>query len=339
MAGEQALGLELTAATNTTANGALVALMKIIRSDIIKALQFVDRQRPMPAEADATAKAVAWLMKNKDQLLQVIHDLASPKIEAVPAAEKTLMDVLYAQPSRRPLDRRSTPARRTALMWPEGVAPCCDFASLRCARCVQGIFSRKGQREQEQMNDIMRFAGAHARGPSTSARPRVLLVRHSQASHSVLARARLCEGTMLALPFALFHMHLRHCGCSFCRRSRTRMMHSEPALRYELRCSTYAAHGRFSGPLDLSKRRNGLDIHWTHPIPEPKQLRPTARTEAQPQADAHRVHRPSKALPGRVSSAAGKQTTKTYLATLKIQRGSGPERQGRNARAQCTVEP
>ena len=103
MAGEQALGLELTATTNTAANDALVALMKTIRSDIIKALQFVDRQRPMPAEADATAKAVAWLMKNKDQLLQVIHDLATPKNEAAQAAGKTLMDVIHAHPPpRRP---------------------------------------------------------------------------------------------------------------------------------------------------------------------------------------------------------------------------------------------
>ena len=96
------MGLELTAATNTT-NGALVARMKTIRSDIIKALQFVDRQRPMPAEADATAKAVAWLMKNKDQLLQIIPNLATPKNEAVPAASKTLMDVIHAHPPpRRP---------------------------------------------------------------------------------------------------------------------------------------------------------------------------------------------------------------------------------------------
>jgi hypothetical protein len=44
------------------------------------------------------------------------------------------------------------------------------------------------------------------------------------------------------------------------------MMHSEPALGYELRCSTYAAHGRFSWPLNLSKQRNGLDLYWTpHP--------------------------------------------------------------------------
>ena len=103
MEGEQALGSELTAATNTTANGALVARMKTIRSDIIKALQFVDRQRPLPAEAEATAKAVAWLMKNKDQLLQVIHDLATPKNEALPTAGKTLMDVIHAHPPpRRP---------------------------------------------------------------------------------------------------------------------------------------------------------------------------------------------------------------------------------------------
>jgi hypothetical protein len=52
---------------------------------------------------------------------------------------------------------------------------------------VQRIFGRKDQREQEQVNDIMRSAGAHARAPSASARPGVLLVRHSHASHSVLA--------------------------------------------------------------------------------------------------------------------------------------------------------
>ena len=97
------MGLELTTTTNTPANDALVARMNLIRSDIIKALQHVDRQRPMPAEADATAKAVAWLNKNKDQLLQVIHDLVSPKNEAVPAAVKTLMDVIHANQSpRRP---------------------------------------------------------------------------------------------------------------------------------------------------------------------------------------------------------------------------------------------
>ncbi len=146
MAGEQALGLELTATMNTAANDALVALMKTIRSDIIKALQFVDRQRPMPAEADATAKAVAWLMKNKDQLLQVIHDLATPKNEskneAVPATVKTLMDVIHAHPPPCPRERRLTPARRKALMWLDVAREClawrprCDFASLRFARCA-----------------------------------------------------------------------------------------------------------------------------------------------------------------------------------------------------------
>ena len=128
------MGLELTASTNTTANGALVALMKIIRSDIIKALQFVDRQRPMPAEADATAEAVAWLMKNKDQLLQVIHDLATPKNEAVPAARKTLMDVIHANPSPRPLERRLTPASRIALMQVQCRAPHLHLSAL-CTVC------------------------------------------------------------------------------------------------------------------------------------------------------------------------------------------------------------
>ncbi len=97
MAGEQALSLELTATMNTAANDALVALMKTIRSDIVKALQFVDQGRPLPAEADTTAKAVAWLMKNKDQLLQVIHDLATPKNKAVPEAIETLMDVIHSR--------------------------------------------------------------------------------------------------------------------------------------------------------------------------------------------------------------------------------------------------
>ena len=96
MAGEQTLGLELTATMNTTANHSLITLMKAIRSDIIKALQFVDRQQPMPAEADAAANAVAWLMKNKDQLLQIIHNLATPENEAVPAAAKTMMGVIHA---------------------------------------------------------------------------------------------------------------------------------------------------------------------------------------------------------------------------------------------------
>ena len=72
---------------------------------VIKALQFVDRQHPMPAEADGTANAVAWLTKNKDQLLPVIHNLASPKNEAVPAASKTLMDVIHVHPPPRPLSR------------------------------------------------------------------------------------------------------------------------------------------------------------------------------------------------------------------------------------------
>ncbi len=133
------MGLELAASTNTAANDALVALMKTIRSDIIKALRFVDQQRPMPAEADATAKAVAWLMKNKDQLLQVIHDLASPKNEAVPVAAKTLMDVIHMHPPPRPLERHLTPARRTALMWLDCAWLCarvCDLASLRFARCA-----------------------------------------------------------------------------------------------------------------------------------------------------------------------------------------------------------
>ncbi len=111
------MGLELTATMKSAANDALVARMKTIRSDIIKALQFVDRQRPMPTEADATAKAVAWLMKNKDQLLQVIHDLSSPKNEAGPVVGKTLMDVIHAHPPPRPLEPRLTPASRIAPMW------------------------------------------------------------------------------------------------------------------------------------------------------------------------------------------------------------------------------
>jgi hypothetical protein len=78
--------------------------MKTIRSDIIKALQFVDQQQPMPAEADATANAVAWLRKNKDRLLHVIHSLAASENEAAPAAVETLMGVIHAHPPPRPLE-------------------------------------------------------------------------------------------------------------------------------------------------------------------------------------------------------------------------------------------
>jgi hypothetical protein len=177
---------------NTAANDALVAFMKTIRSDIIKALQFVDQLRPMPAEADATAKAVAWLMKNKDQLLLIIHDLATPKNEAVPAAVQTSMDVIHAHPPPHPLERGMTPARRKALMrlesaWLRRLRVRVATLHLGALHGVQHIFSRKDQREQEQMKSIMRSAGAHPHAPSASARPGVLLVRHSHASHSVLA--------------------------------------------------------------------------------------------------------------------------------------------------------
>ena len=113
--GQAASGNKLTCTVSTTANDAFVALMKMIRSDIIKALQFVDQQQPMPAEADATAKAVAWLRKNKDQLLQVIRNLATPENEAVPAATKTLMGVIHAHAPLRPLEYRVTPAMGIAL--------------------------------------------------------------------------------------------------------------------------------------------------------------------------------------------------------------------------------
>jgi hypothetical protein len=89
--------------------------MKMIRSDIIKALQFVDQQQPMPAEADATANAVAWLRKNKDRLLHVIHSLATSENEAAPAAVETLMGVIHAHPPPRPLEYGSAPAMGIAL--------------------------------------------------------------------------------------------------------------------------------------------------------------------------------------------------------------------------------
>jgi hypothetical protein len=108
--------------------------MKTIRSDIIKALQFVDRRHPMRAEADATAKAVAWLTKNKDQLLQIIHNLATPENEAVPAATKTLMGVIHAHAPLRPLEPRVTPASRIALMLLE--KPCSASVHLSFAPCA-----------------------------------------------------------------------------------------------------------------------------------------------------------------------------------------------------------
>jgi hypothetical protein len=219
MEGEQALGLELTAATNTTANGALVASMKTIRSDIIKALQCVDQQRPLPAEAEATAKAVAWLIKNKDQLLQVIHDLTSPKYEALPAAGKTMMDVIHAHPPpRRPLERRLTPAvaSRIALMWLERVWLCVATLNL-CA--VHGVCSASSAaKTNANRNKWMTSCALPARtlarrlpqrGPGScwygTHRPRT----RCSPEHA------FCEGTMHALPFARFRMHWRRCGCSF----------------------------------------------------------------------------------------------------------------------------
>ena len=77
--GQAASGNKLTCTVSATANDAFVALMKTIRSDIVEALQFVDQQHPLLAKADSTAKAVAWLSKNKDKLLQVIHNLATPE--------------------------------------------------------------------------------------------------------------------------------------------------------------------------------------------------------------------------------------------------------------------
>ena len=117
MAGGQASsGNKLTSTVSTIANDELVALIKTIRSDIIKALQFVDQQQPMPAEAGATANAVTWLRKNKDRLLHVIHNLATPENEAVPAASKTLMGVIHAHAPPCPLVYRVTPAMGIALV-------------------------------------------------------------------------------------------------------------------------------------------------------------------------------------------------------------------------------
>ena len=150
MAGDRAaLGTELIATGSTSANDALVAVMKTIRSDIIAALQLVDQQRLMSAEDDAIAKAVAWLMKNKDQLLQVIHDLATPKNEAVPAAGKTLTDVIHAHPPPLPLERRLTPASRIALIWSENALlriRVYDIASLRFARCAADLLPQRPTR-------------------------------------------------------------------------------------------------------------------------------------------------------------------------------------------------
>jgi hypothetical protein len=147
----------------------------------------------MPAEAGATANAVTWLRKNKDRLLHIIHNFATPENEVAPAAVATLMGVIHAHPPPRPLEYGSAPAMGIALAREcRAPRPRCDFASfLGALRRVQRIFGRKADREQEQMKDIMVSASAHARAPSASARSGVLLVRHS-ASNSELARARLC---------------------------------------------------------------------------------------------------------------------------------------------------
>jgi uncharacterized protein involved in exopolysaccharide biosynthesis len=99
MAGEHAgLGTELAAASSTNDDDTFVSLMQTIRSDVFQALQFIEQQHPTPAKAEATAKTVDWLKKNKHQLQQVIRNLAAltSENEPTPTAQTAFIDVIHA---------------------------------------------------------------------------------------------------------------------------------------------------------------------------------------------------------------------------------------------------
>ena len=104
MAGEHAgLGTELVAASSTNDDDACVSLMQTIRSDVFQALQFIEQQHPTPAKAEATAKTVDWLKKNKHQLQQVIRNLAASENEQTPTAQTGFIDVIHAHSPLCPL--------------------------------------------------------------------------------------------------------------------------------------------------------------------------------------------------------------------------------------------
>ena len=105
MAGEHAgLGTELAAASSTNDDDTFVSLMQTIRSDVFQALQFIEQQHPTPAKAEATAKTVDWLKKNKHQLQQVIRNLtATSENEPTPTAQTAFIDVIHAHSPLGPL--------------------------------------------------------------------------------------------------------------------------------------------------------------------------------------------------------------------------------------------
>ncbi len=121
MAGEHAgLGTELAAASSTDDDDTFVSLMQKIRSDVFQALQFIEQQPPTPAKAEATAKTVDWLKKNKHQLQRVIRNLAATsENEPTPTAQSAVIDVIRAHSFLRPIKRGSH--RRRALCWSDYV--------------------------------------------------------------------------------------------------------------------------------------------------------------------------------------------------------------------------
>ena len=105
MAGEHAgLGTELEAASSSNDDDTFVSLMQTIRSDVFQALQFIEQQHPTPAKAEATAKTVDWLKKNRHQLQQVIRNLAAAtsENEPTPTAQTAFIDVIHAHASLLP---------------------------------------------------------------------------------------------------------------------------------------------------------------------------------------------------------------------------------------------
>ena len=228
MVGEQAAqDMELASASNTPehTNDAFVALMKTIRSNIVEALQFVDQQHPMPANADSTDEAVAWLSKNKDKLLQVIRNLATPENKPAATSPKSFMDVIHAH---RPSLERSWHQRRASHRCSG------DHASHRMVCSASSTARTHASRSNSTRSCALHTLSCRPRRRSLGS----CWYSRRAATHQLLARAGL--SSTVAMDGARCALRAFPNGVAeapwmlFCRRNRpgsaVRTMPSEPAF-------------------------------------------------------------------------------------------------------------
>jgi hypothetical protein len=160
MAGEYlGLGTEHAAASSTDDDDTFVSLMQTIQSDVFQALQFIEQQHPTPAKAEATAKTVDWL-KNKHQLQQVIRNLAATsENEPTPTTQTAFIDVIHAHSPLCPLQAWLVLPGLRALLRAVTMRLSRVHGALHDAqRLSDRLFGRKSEREQKQMEAIVRAA-------------------------------------------------------------------------------------------------------------------------------------------------------------------------------------